>query len=154
MLYLQSLLARKILKVLSGTTSFNTCYFVCQQLCGISEWRLGDRRLNFAVLVPLMFLWCYIIITLIIMLPFQEYALSCVFIQCLELVSFSRCTLASYILGLEVDNAENRKNLERLFPVFFALLDALLLRAQVCPSNNLSFCRSFSPCLTPVLAKF
>ncbi|CAA2985061.1 transportin MOS14 isoform X1 [Olea europaea subsp. europaea] len=41
------------------------------------------------------------------------------------------CTLASYILGLEVDNAENRKNLERLFPVFFALLDALLLRAQV-----------------------
>lgn len=41
------------------------------------------------------------------------------------------CTLASYILGLEVDYAENRKNLERLFPVFSALLDALLLRAQV-----------------------
>ncbi|KAL2532396.1 ARM repeat superfamily protein [Abeliophyllum distichum] len=41
------------------------------------------------------------------------------------------CTLASYILGLEVDNAENRTNLERLFPVFSALLDALLLRAQV-----------------------
>ncbi|KAI3457764.1 hypothetical protein Pfo_014427 [Paulownia fortunei] len=42
------------------------------------------------------------------------------------------CSLAAYILGLEVDTAENRKSLEeRFIPVFSALVDALLLRVQV-----------------------
>ncbi|CAK9166202.1 unnamed protein product [Ilex paraguariensis] len=41
------------------------------------------------------------------------------------------CSLAGYILGLDVDGGENRKNVDdMLFPVFSALLDALLLRAQ------------------------
>ncbi|KAL6994562.1 hypothetical protein U1Q18_012664, partial [Sarracenia purpurea var. burkii] len=43
-----------------------------------------------------------------------------------------RCSLASYILGLEADCAKNRKDAEdTFFSVFSALLDALLLRAQV-----------------------
>ncbi|KAL3813945.1 hypothetical protein ACJIZ3_015213 [Penstemon smallii] len=42
------------------------------------------------------------------------------------------CSLAGYILGLEVDGAQNRKKLEVCYvPVFSALVDALLLRAQV-----------------------
>ncbi|KAL9162788.1 hypothetical protein ABFS82_06G000700 [Erythranthe guttata] len=42
------------------------------------------------------------------------------------------CSLAGYILGLEVDDAENRKNLEECFvPIFSALVDALLLRVKV-----------------------
>ncbi|XP_059669896.1 transportin MOS14 isoform X3 [Cornus florida] len=41
-------------------------------------------------------------------------------------------SLASYILGLDVDNGTERKNVEDMFSsVFSALLDALLLRAQV-----------------------
>ncbi|GFQ01128.1 importin-13 [Phtheirospermum japonicum] len=42
------------------------------------------------------------------------------------------CSLAGYILGLEAENAENRKNLEdRFVPIFSALVDALMLRVQV-----------------------
>ncbi|KAK9271665.1 hypothetical protein L1049_002028 [Liquidambar formosana] len=42
------------------------------------------------------------------------------------------CTLASYILGLDVDGGKNKASVEDMFfPVFSALLDALLLRAQV-----------------------
>ncbi|KAA8548316.1 hypothetical protein F0562_004745 [Nyssa sinensis] len=42
------------------------------------------------------------------------------------------CSLASYILGLDVDSGKNRKHVEDMFfTVFSALLDALLLRAQV-----------------------
>lgn len=45
---------------------------------------------------------------------------------------FSRSTLASYILGLDVNIAKNKKHVEDMFfSVFSALLDALLLRAQV-----------------------
>ncbi|XP_075515265.1 transportin MOS14 isoform X1 [Primulina tabacum] len=41
-------------------------------------------------------------------------------------------SLASYIIGLMVDSAENKHNLEKCFvPIFSALFDALLLRAQV-----------------------
>ncbi|KAJ0113292.1 hypothetical protein Patl1_02485 [Pistacia atlantica] len=41
-------------------------------------------------------------------------------------------SLASYILGLDVDIAKNKKHVEEMFfSVFSALLDALLLRAQV-----------------------
>ncbi|XP_016561762.2 transportin MOS14 isoform X3 [Capsicum annuum] len=43
-----------------------------------------------------------------------------------------RCSLAAYILGLDVDHGENVKSVKILFfPVFSALLDALLLRSQV-----------------------
>uniref|UniRef100_A0A6N2MCB5 Exportin-1/Importin-beta-like domain-containing protein n=1 Tax=Salix viminalis TaxID=40686 RepID=A0A6N2MCB5_SALVM len=43
-----------------------------------------------------------------------------------------RSSLASYILGLDAEGAKNRKHSEdMLFSVFSALLDALLLRAQV-----------------------
>ncbi|XP_070023691.1 transportin MOS14 isoform X4 [Nicotiana sylvestris] len=42
------------------------------------------------------------------------------------------CSLASFILGLDVDSGENAKSVKVLFfPVFSALLDALLLRSQV-----------------------
>ncbi|KAK2968841.1 hypothetical protein RJ640_028234 [Escallonia rubra] len=42
------------------------------------------------------------------------------------------CSLASNILGLGVDSEENKNNVEDVFrSVFLALLDALLLRAQV-----------------------
>lgn len=42
------------------------------------------------------------------------------------------CSLAGYILGLDVDHGENVKSVKILFfPVFSALLDALLLRSQV-----------------------
>ncbi|CAL5325533.1 unnamed protein product [Camellia sinensis] len=42
------------------------------------------------------------------------------------------CCLASYILGLDVDSGKNKKIAEDMFfSVFSALLDALLLRAQV-----------------------
>ncbi|XP_043724641.1 importin-13 isoform X3 [Telopea speciosissima] len=42
------------------------------------------------------------------------------------------CSLASYILGLDTDKGNSRKTVEDVFfPVFSALLDALLLRAQV-----------------------
>ncbi|KAM3364161.1 transportin MOS14 isoform X1 [Capsicum galapagoense] len=42
------------------------------------------------------------------------------------------CSLAAYILGLDVDHGENVKSVKILFfPVFSALLDALLLRSQV-----------------------
>ncbi|XP_055802816.1 transportin MOS14 isoform X2 [Solanum dulcamara] len=42
------------------------------------------------------------------------------------------CSLAGYILGLDVDCGENVKSVKILFfPVFSALLDALLLRSQV-----------------------
>jgi len=45
---------------------------------------------------------------------------------------FSRSTLASYILGLDGDGGKNMKNAEDIFfSIFSALLDALLLRAQV-----------------------
>lgn len=38
-----------------------------------------------------------------------------------------------YILGIGVDSQENRKDVEEMFfHVFSALLDALLLRSQVC----------------------
>ncbi|KZV42041.1 importin-13 [Dorcoceras hygrometricum] len=41
-------------------------------------------------------------------------------------------SLANYIIGLKADSAENNQNLENYFlPVFSALFDALLLRAQV-----------------------
>ncbi|XP_044466271.1 transportin MOS14 isoform X2 [Mangifera indica] len=41
-------------------------------------------------------------------------------------------SLASYILGLDVNTAKNKKHVEEMFfSVFSALLDALLLRAQV-----------------------
>lgn len=44
---------------------------------------------------------------------------------------FLRSSLASYILGLDVDGT-SKKNVEGMFfSVFSALLDALLLRAQV-----------------------
>lgn len=44
----------------------------------------------------------------------------------------SRSGLASYIIGLDENSANQRKQVEDLFfPVFSALLDALLLRAQV-----------------------
>ncbi|KAG5624618.1 hypothetical protein H5410_009836 [Solanum commersonii] len=43
-----------------------------------------------------------------------------------------RCSLAGYILGLDADRGENVKSVKILFfPVFSALLDALLLRSQV-----------------------
>ncbi|XP_059294401.1 transportin MOS14 isoform X3 [Lycium ferocissimum] len=43
-----------------------------------------------------------------------------------------QCSLAGYILGLDVDSGENVKSVKVLFfPVFSALLDALLLRSQV-----------------------
>ncbi|KAK3013716.1 hypothetical protein RJ639_008424 [Escallonia herrerae] len=43
-----------------------------------------------------------------------------------------QCSLASNILGLGVDSEENKNNVEDVFrSVFLALLDALLLRAQV-----------------------
>lgn len=44
------------------------------------------------------------------------------------------CTLASYLLGLDLAR-ENRKTIveEMFFPVFLALLDAIILRAQVDP---------------------
>nr|XP_009612788.1 transportin MOS14-like isoform X4 [Nicotiana tomentosiformis] len=42
------------------------------------------------------------------------------------------CSLASFILGLDVDSGENVKSVKVLFfPVFSVLLDALLLRSQV-----------------------
>ncbi|KAM7512663.1 hypothetical protein LguiB_011538 [Lonicera macranthoides] len=42
------------------------------------------------------------------------------------------CCLASNILGIDVDTEENRKNVDDVyFSIFSALLDALLLRAQV-----------------------
>lgn len=42
------------------------------------------------------------------------------------------CSLAGYILGLDADRGENVKSVKILFfPVFSALLDALLLRSQV-----------------------
>ncbi|KAJ4729616.1 Transportin like [Melia azedarach] len=45
-------------------------------------------------------------------------------------------TLASYILGLDVNIAKNKKHVEDMFfSVFSALLDALLLRAQVDESS-------------------
>ncbi|RVX06939.1 hypothetical protein CK203_014952 [Vitis vinifera] len=41
-------------------------------------------------------------------------------------------SLASYILGLDSDSGKNKKDVEDMFsPVFSALLDAFLLRAQV-----------------------
>ena len=44
----------------------------------------------------------------------------------------SRSSLASYILGLDSDSGKNKKDVEDMFsPVFSALLDAFLLRAQV-----------------------
>ncbi|KAL0377235.1 UNVERIFIED_CONTAM: hypothetical protein Sradi_3029000 [Sesamum radiatum] len=49
------------------------------------------------------------------------------------------CSLAGYIIGLDVDSAENRKNLEERFaPIFSSLIDALLLRVQVddCTYND------------------
>ncbi|XP_020554942.1 importin-13 isoform X1 [Sesamum indicum] len=49
------------------------------------------------------------------------------------------CSLAGYIIGLDVDCAENRKNLEECFvPIFSSLIDALLLRVQVddCTYND------------------
>lgn len=50
-------------------------------------------------------------------------------------LSLCRCSLAGYILGLDADRGENVKSVKILFfPVFSALLDALLLRSQV------SFC--------------
>ncbi|KAK1318956.1 hypothetical protein QJS10_CPB04g00017 [Acorus calamus] len=43
-----------------------------------------------------------------------------------------RCSLVNYLLGLELDEENNRKVVEDVFsPVFSALLDALLLRAQI-----------------------
>lgn len=45
---------------------------------------------------------------------------------------FLRSGFASYILGLDENSANQRKQVEDMFfPVFSALLDALLLRAQV-----------------------
>ncbi|XP_077250127.1 ARM repeat superfamily protein isoform X2 [Tasmannia lanceolata] len=42
------------------------------------------------------------------------------------------CSLASYLLGQDLDKASHRKIVEDMFlPIFSALLDALLLRAQV-----------------------
>ncbi|XP_042502034.1 transportin MOS14 isoform X4 [Macadamia integrifolia] len=42
------------------------------------------------------------------------------------------CSLASYVLGLDTDKGNSRKTVEEMFfPVFSALLDALLLRAQL-----------------------
>ncbi|KAJ6873624.1 hypothetical protein NC651_032471 [Populus alba x Populus x berolinensis] len=50
----------------------------------------------------------------------------------IELCGISKSSLASYILGLDAEGAKNRKHSEdMLFSVFSALLDALLLRAQV-----------------------
>ncbi|KAL0331801.1 UNVERIFIED_CONTAM: hypothetical protein Scaly_2081600 [Sesamum calycinum] len=49
------------------------------------------------------------------------------------------CSLAGYIIGLDVDSAENRKKLEECFvPIFSSLIDALLLRVQVddCTYND------------------
>lgn len=44
----------------------------------------------------------------------------------------SRLSLSSYILGLDSDSGKNKKEVEDMFsPVFSALLDAFLLRAQV-----------------------
>lgn len=55
-------------------------------------------------------------------------------------VFFSRSTLASYILGLDASIAKNKKHVEDMFfSVFSALLDALLLRAQVLYPSSLVF---------------
>lgn len=44
------------------------------------------------------------------------------------------CTLASYLLGLDLARENRKKIMEEMFvPVFLALLDALILRAQVDP---------------------
>ncbi|KAH0463465.1 hypothetical protein IEQ34_008047 [Dendrobium chrysotoxum] len=54
------------------------------------------------------------------------------------------CSLASYLLGLDLSKADSTKNILDVFsPVFLTLLDALLLRAQVvdtvCTVNNGAF---------------
>ncbi|KAL0920160.1 hypothetical protein M5K25_009277 [Dendrobium thyrsiflorum] len=54
------------------------------------------------------------------------------------------CSLASYLLGLDLSKADSSKNILDVFsPVFLTLLDALLLRAQVgdtvCTVNNGAF---------------
>ncbi|XP_078159617.1 ARM repeat superfamily protein isoform X1 [Carex rostrata] len=46
------------------------------------------------------------------------------------------CSLAQYILGIEIQNGKRRVTFEVFCPVFSALLDALLLRAQVDGSEN------------------
>lgn len=59
----------------------------------------------------------------------------CCISEALTLFCFphTRCSLSGYILALEVENAEYRKKLEQHFvPMFSALVDALLLRVQVC----------------------
>lgn len=56
-------------------------------------------------------------------------------------LSLCRCSLASYILGLDVDRGETVKSIKILFfPVFSALLDALLLRSQVDDSTFYGEC--------------
>ncbi|KAH9791450.1 Xpo1 domain-containing protein [Citrus sinensis] len=53
-----------------------------------------------------------------------------------SLAVLARSTLASYILGLDASIAKNKKHVEDMFfSVFSALLDALLLRAQVDESS-------------------
>lgn len=42
-----------------------------------------------------------------------------------------RCSLAHYIHGMDLENAKRKVVEELFFPLFSALLDALLLRAQV-----------------------
>lgn len=52
--------------------------------------------------------------------------------NCEHNLSFSRSSLASYILGLDEDSTKSRKHVEEMFSsLFSALLDALLSRAQV-----------------------
>lgn len=43
-----------------------------------------------------------------------------------------RCTLAHFILGIDVKTAKRNAAQELFLPVFSSLLDALLFRAQVC----------------------
>ncbi|KAF9607557.1 hypothetical protein IFM89_036919 [Coptis chinensis] len=55
-----------------------------------------------------------------------------------------RCSLASYILGLDVEQGNNKRHIEDLFyPIFGALLDALLLRTQVDESSFIGKNQSF-----------
>jgi hypothetical protein len=48
------------------------------------------------------------------------------------MLKLCRCSLAHFILGVDVNTAKRNGVQELFVPVFSSLLDALLFRAQVC----------------------
>lgn len=100
------------------------------QLCVISKWRLGNCRLDCTVLVSFVsFLLCSFTtmwtLTLFFPSSYQKYAHTFSF-------SYRRSTFATYILSLGGNRQNDRNRVKEIFsPVFSALVDALVLRAQV-----------------------